>query len=184
LPRGSFTTDSGRLNVQALAHVGGKDSVIGIGTVSIGADTNWYQVTANLVYTDTVHPIDTIRVAFFSSGGAAALDSSTLYVDDISMTSVPNPVIIDHTGVNEITAAGSVKVFPNPSAGTLYVDASLTEELTCILYALNGQQVASKNIAAGHGALDISSLPDGMYFYDIQSRNGAVVQRGKLVLSR
>jgi len=179
---GTTGIDSGRLSVQTLAHIGGKDSIIGVGTVVIPPSSSWLQVTANIVYSDTTHPVDTIRVSFSSGRAATGLDSSTLYVDDISMASVTNP--IDHTGVHSVAIKDQVKIYPNPTAGLLYIDCPMNEELNCNLYSLSGQVMVAKMLVAGHDVLDISSLPDGLYFYNIHDKGGNIVQRGKVAVSR
>jgi hypothetical protein len=176
--------DTGLLNVQALGHRNGKpDTIIGTGVAKIPPTSSFTQITANIVYFDSVnYYIDTIRVVFSSGGGtiSRSLDSSTLYVDDVSMTGVPNP---DFTGVNNVVTANEVTVYPNPSAGVLNVAGPAGEQLMFTLFSINGRAVISK-IVTGQQALDISSLPDGLYFYTINDSSNKQVVRGKVSVSK
>ncbi len=174
---GATGIDSGTLNVQALSLIGGKDSVIGIGTITFGPDTGWRQVTVNINYPlDSTGTIDTMRIAFSSSKPGSALDSSTLYVDDVTMTSIANP---DHSGISNISASGSVKVFPNPATGKLYFSTYGVQGLEAVIYSINGQ-VATQKVLSGYDAVDVSQLPSGLYFYSVFDASGVAVQRGKV----
>lgn len=177
---GPSGVDSGTMTVQSLGHIAGKDSVIGTGFVTIGPSSSWVQITAPITYTIDTTAVDTFRVTFTSSKATTPRDSSTLYVDDMTMTSTANP---DHTGVNNITAGGRVKVYPNPTSGILYIDALQTSGLNCKVYSMNGQLLASKDIS-GKDAMDISYLPDGLYFYGVYDANGSVIERGKIAVSK
>ena len=171
--------DTAVLSVVAISRVGG---TIGRGLILIGKDSSWTQVTANVVYTDTFNTTDTLRITFSSSGGATQnLDSSILYVDDVTMTSIPQ---VSHEGVKSInTADNVVKVYPNPTAGTIYLDGPQNAGLICTLLSVNGQVVLTKALA-GTDALDVSDLPGGTYFYNITDSAGKTVQRGNVAVNR
>lgn len=179
--------DSGFVTVQALARIGTKDSVIGTGIANVGPTAGtWVQVTANINYpTDTVSPITLLRITFTSSGGGGTLptDSSTLYVDDVTMTSKPNPIPIDKTGVRAVTANELVKVYPNPASGKLYLDGPANAGLTCNIIAVNGQVVMS-SLLKGNDVLDISALAAGSYMCTITDKDGSTVQMGKVAVTR
>jgi Secretion system C-terminal sorting domain len=177
---GATGIDSGRLTVQALSHIGGIDSVIAIGIATIPPTSSWMQVTATLFYTDTVHVIDTIRVTFTSSRGIQNKDSSTLYVDDVEMTTGAYP---DHTGVRSVSGNSVVKVYPNPAKGMIYFEGPVNAEMTCQLFSMNGQVVTAKALT-GKDALDVSSLPQGLYFYAIYDKSGNTVQSGKVAVNK
>lgn len=173
--------DSGLIFIQARSYFAGKDSTIGTASVPILPSTQWDYVTANIVYIDTIHPVDTLLLAFVSTTGNSMMDSSTLYVDDISMASVPNPVYIDHTLVRGVSGSNQIVVYPNPSSGLIRIDGG--KEMTIELFCVSGQSMISKQLDA-QDMLDVTSLPDGLYFYSVTGRNGAAIQRGKIVLSR
>jgi hypothetical protein len=179
---GAIGVDSATFNVQALSHIGGKDSVIGTGSVTIGASSSWVQVTVNVTYpVDSTYPVDTMRIAFASSKPATALDSSTLYVDDVTMTSIPNPVI-DHTAVHTVVANDQVKVYPNPASGYLYFSSPADTRGTAVLYTLSGQ-VARTISLTGFDKMDVATLASGLYFYTVYDSNGNAAQRGKIAVN-
>jgi hypothetical protein len=175
--------DSGLVFIQARSFFNGIDSVVGSAFYPILKSPQWTHITVNINYTDNIHPVDTLLLAFASTTGNSQMDSSTLYIDDVTMTSVPNPSWIDETAVAGVTSGGFVKVYPNPSVGMLYIDAVSNEDLTFELHTISGAVVAS-NIAVKQGAINISDLPDGMYFYTVQDTKGNIVQRGKVALNR
>ncbi len=176
--------DTALLTVQARGHKhGGNDTLVGNGVLQILPSTSFTQVTANLVYWDSVnYYIDTIRVIFSSSGGGRsnACDSSTLYVDDVSMAGVPNP---DFTAVKSVENNAAIVVYPNPSAGILNITCQQTEASIFELASVSGQVVAVKNIT-GNSQLDFSSLPAGLYIYNVKDNNGTIIQRGKIDLNK
>ncbi len=181
---GATGLDTGVMTVTALSTIHGLDSAIGNAVVLIPPGASWSQITANIVYPpgDSLLVVDTVRINFTSSGGARRpLDSSTLYVDDVTMTSIPQ---ISHVGVNTITGSDDlVKVYPNPAAGTLFLSGSQAAGYTCRLFSVNGRTVAAKTLT-GNDAIDISALPGGLYFYTIYDQSGTAVQRGKVAVTR
>jgi hypothetical protein len=177
--------DTGLLTVSALTNIHGYDSVIGRGIIPIPPGTSWTQITANIVYPpgDSLLVIDTVRINFTSSGGGATrpLDSSMLYVDDVTMASIPQ---ISHVGVKNVNSNNDlIKVYPNPAADILYFSGPQNEGLSCQLLSLNGRIVASKTWT-GNDALDISNVPSGLYFYTIYDQSGSTIQRGKVAVNR
>lgn len=118
--------DAGSMVVQAIATVGGNDSTVGSGFVTINPSTSFVLASANLTYTTMAYPVHTVRILFTSSA-SFALDSSTLYVDDVSMEGIPNPIAVGN--VNEKT----ISLFPNPANnGVLHFEGA-DKQYTCVL---------------------------------------------------
>ncbi len=174
--------DTATLLVQAVSFIHGIDSVIGTGFVLIPPSATFTQISAPIVYTDVMDSVGLVRIFFASSGGASVnLDSSVLYVDDVTMTGVP---FVSHVAVPTV-AAGSdaIKVYPNPATGTLYLSGTKSSGLVCKLFAVNGQVAATKTLT-GNDAIDVSYLPAGMYFYTISDNDGTIMQSGKVAVSK
>ena len=179
--------DSGALTVQALAHIGTKDSVIGTGVVSIAPGTSWSQVTANITYpADTTDSITLLRITFASSGGGGTKPAfhSTLYVDDVTMTGIAYIHVppVDHTGVRNVAADNAVTVYPNPANGTLYLNGPKNAGLSCKLTAMNGQVVMTLQLT-GNDAMNIAALAAGTYIYTIADATGNTIQTGKVAVN-
>ena len=173
--------DTATLSVQAISNVGGYDSVIGAGFIKIPPHSTFTQVTATLSYVDTFNTTDKMRIIFASSGGAAqSLDSSILYVDDISMTGIPQ---VSHVSVGNVANNNDVKVYPNPASDKLYINSRQNEMLSYTLVSVRGQVVANGTIN-GKTTIDISSLPNGLYFYTLSGSGGNTVQHGKISVNR
>ena len=175
--------DTAQLNVQAFSTVHGVDTLVGVGNVYITPCSTFVQVTANVVYADTLDTVNKVRIFFSSSAARYSLDSSTLYVDDVTMTGVPQYHPVSHVAVENMGSAADVSVYPNPSNGTLHIDVAKNEEMYVVLYAPGGQTVYNKTIT-GSETLDISAIPPGLYFYNIMDKSGSNIQRGKLSLVR
>ncbi len=171
--------DEGILTAEAIATVGSVDSSIGVGFINITPSDTFYEVTAALTYTTTDYPVHTLRITFLSGGASAdLLDSSTLYVDDVTMTSVPNPT----TGIKIATATDVVKVYPNPAKGALYISGPQNGGLTCTLTSVSGQVVMQQTLT-GADKLDISCLAAGIYLYNITDNAGKNLQHGKVTVN-
>jgi hypothetical protein len=173
--------DTGLLTVQAYSTVHGVDTLVGVGFVDIAPCSTFVQVTANVIYADTIDTVNTVRIIFSSSGASYSLDSSTLFVDDVTMTGVPqyhHPVAIQNVSAN----IPEVKVYPNPATGTLYFEGQQAG-LSCELISVNGRSVLHHQLA-GKSAIDVSNLPSGLYFYNVADAGGNIVQRGKVIITR
>jgi Secretion system C-terminal sorting domain/Putative carbohydrate metabolism domain len=171
---GAVGIDSGVVSVFVYSWISGKDSLIGVGTSVFDSTSAWKQVTANVVYTDTTHTPDSIRVFITSSNGARGLDSSTLWVDDISINYA--------LGVNDLAVGSNlVTVYPNPADHELNIKYSGNGAASFELYNTFGQLVLKKPIS-GNTTLDASSLPTGMYYYETRNDYRDVTGRGKLVV--
>lgn len=166
--------DEGVLTVQAIALIGGVDSVIGTGSVNIAPSSTFTQVTADVTYTTTGYDINKVRVLFASSGGSGSqLDSSTLYVDDVTMVGVPQSVAYTNASQNV------VKIYPTPANNVIYFNGPATQTMHCVISTVSGQSVGTLPIA-GNTTMDVTNLSDGLYLYTITNTDGTVAQRGKI----
>jgi len=97
---------------------------------------------------------------------------NNLYIDDINLTSV--------TGVEDIDISSYVSVFPNPSAGDVYVNihaanlGSVDVKITDVM----GKVITESNSnTAGNMKFDLSGQSNGMYFVEVKSANGSMTQK-------
>lgn len=171
-PNGAIL-DTAQFKVSAHKHFGTVDSAIGTGSVNIDSTSgSWVQVTAYLFYNDAVTIPDTIRFTFTSSI-SGAIDSSILHVDDVTMTNIG-------LGVDNNSITGEpLKIFPNPASGMVNIQSVSGIPVKMELYSISGQLVADAVITSQE-TLDVSTLPAGLYFYNVCSTNGEILQKGKL----
>lgn len=172
--------DTGMFAVQAVCTAYGADSVIGQGFVLIPPTSAFTQMTVNVTYTDTASSCDLVRI-IFSSGSiftiGSLLDSTTLYVDDVTMTGVtqhyPPPSAVSNTTPN-----AKVKVYPNPAKDMLYLETQSTG-LNASLMSITGQIVATQALTSKN-CISTKDLPNGIYVYTISDNAGNTVQRGNV----
>ena len=165
--------DTAVMQVLAQKHFGTVDSTIGSANVGIDSTAGaWVHITGYLFYNDEVTIPDTIRIGF-SSSASGSVDSSTLWVDDVTMSSIGLEVS------NQMVSANPLNVFPNPAAGVVTVRNTGAASVRMELYSVSGQLVASRDIT-GQESIDVSTMPSGQYFYNVYSTVGEIVQKGKL----
>jgi len=77
-------------------------------------------------------------------------------------------------GISGVGQSITLHASPNPAATRTTVTYSTEESATLCLYSIEGKRVWSKSIEAGEGTteIDLSELPQGLYIYGIESKNG------------
>jgi len=132
--------------------------------------------------TEATAPIS--RRSFELIANAFAQYRSNEAADLMIRAIVQNDFIVD---VDDVELTNNVKVFPNPTTGTLQIENNLSEETIQKVQLLNplGQIVEDiqLNLIAGNGhTMDIGHLPFGVYYLNIQT-NSAQTTR-KVMLTR
>jgi hypothetical protein len=161
------STDSGFLTVQCLARLDGVDSVVGQADVRVGGtDPDFRQITANIKY--IAYPwvnVDTIRITFGSSYGStsARAAKSTLYVDDVSMTTVPQ-------SVTNVASAIGFEAYPNPANASLALQAPAVGSYSCRVMSLTGELLQELQFA-DKATINTASIASGIYYYLITDAN-------------
>ncbi|MBI3502087.1 MAG: T9SS type A sorting domain-containing protein [Bacteroidetes bacterium] len=94
-----------------------------------------------------------------------------LYVDNINLSAL--------TSVSEMDMSNYISVFPNPSAGEVYVNVSPVFEKALDFKVTNmfGETVKKFSDASKHIEFTLNNLPNGMYFIEIQSGNSKTVKK-------
>lgn len=77
---------------------------------------------------------------------------------------------------------GNIKLFPNPSNGTIRVQMRL-ESSKCTLKVFNLQGALMMQMpVVSEQTIDVSSLNKGLFFYQFETESGQVLPGGKLIL--
>lgn len=176
--------DEALLSAVAIATIDGVDSNVGAGFVTITpSDTDTFsQVTATLTYTTTLYPVHTLQIVFASSADpSSALDSSTLYIDDMSMTAVPNPPP-PTSSVKAVAGAPVVSFFPNPAMDVLEVTSSAGQGAHVRIIATDGRVMRDIPLT-GRDRIDVSGYPAGAYLYTVSDASGRSLQNGRLSIT-
>jgi predicted secreted hydrolase len=102
--------------------------------------------------------------------------TKTVYSDEILINSI--------SGVVDCRTEHSVYVYPNPTSGFVHLNSSAAEDIT--LFDVNGNAVSSFKYSikksGGSVSIDLSSLPDGMYFVEIRTDGKKLVK--KVILTK
>ena len=88
---------------------------------------------------------------------------------------IPGNCADDITNVDDIHLK-SISVYPNPGNSFLTIESNLTVPVKFQLYSINGISIVEGTINSNHHVLDISQLPDNIYFLRIGSRLLKVVK--------
>ncbi len=91
---------------------------------------------------------------------------------------------VDQDILTETVRSNDVVLYPNPTAGTLYLDLKNYEEiaLSCTIFSSSQQMVYETYFDQDHmriERLDLDNLADGLYTLVIRSRNGS---RSKIII--
>jgi photosystem II stability/assembly factor-like uncharacterized protein len=86
-----------------------------------------------------------------------------------------NPV-----GIHENPQPASLNIYPNPAKDNFTISSpSLTSITQLSIFNVNGEKVLEKNVRDTETQIDISALPQGVYF--VQLQNEKMVEVGKMV---
>lgn len=113
---------------------------------------------------------DTVLIGFAASdvrpGAPHAQTGSVLYVDDVKVS--------DPVAVIELMPEEAFRVYPNPSAGEVWLDFGDQEVLSVQVYDLNGRLVAG--VQAPQSPLRLN-LPAGCFVVRMTGNSGVVAKR-------
>ncbi|MCH8318825.1 MAG: T9SS type A sorting domain-containing protein [Bacteroidetes bacterium] len=85
------------------------------------------------------------------------------------------------TGINQLTEGSSIKLYPNPTNGTLNIDLVNVKATNIMVYNLLGKAVAKvngvKSQLNANYTIDLSTLANGTYIVKIQSVDKVITRR-------
>jgi len=136
--------------------------------------------TSPFVPTATQWRTETVDLSSLAGQGSVLLQfrvtsayGNNLYIDNINLT---NP----NAGINTIDLSSYVSVFPNPSNGNVFVNINGANVGNVNVKIINvmGEVIAESNDnTAKNMKFDLSNQSNGMYFVEVSSANGKMVQK-------
>lgn len=110
------------------------------------------------------------------------------HYNDLDCESYPAPYVYDPnqyylhfyyspTGVPEYS--GQVSIYPNPTMGSLTVEAPGMQRIA--VYNMIGQTVQEMSVNADAVSLHLKGLPSGMYLVSVQTMEGTIVKRLSII---
>lgn len=120
---------------------------------------------------------DSITVMFSSSAGGANFQGgigSKLFIDEVSLEYYP-------LSIQQFIGESKVRIFPNPVTDFLILDSDNDlNSSTFKIYNTLGNIIEKKKLLTGKNEIQISGLPNGVYFYSIERPNG-INESGKFI---
>lgn len=85
------------------------------------------------------------------------------------------PYIFTPAGVNGPATAAEVNIYPNPTASTLFIDASTPVNI--VIMTVDGKIVIDQKNTK---SVNIAQLPDGLYLIKVYDQNSALIKTAKV----
>ena len=133
---------------------------------SVGTYT---QASSNFVYYSPLQPDSMLIIASSSSDGFNPTPGSKFLLDDLLLIYPP-------TGLSDVYAL-DFQLYPNPAKTAFSVQLKEATNGTLKLYAITGSLVMEQQLKGTHSQLDVSTLPDGLYYLTLQSESGMLSSR-------
>lgn len=122
--------------------------------------------------------MDTVLVVTLTSADTAS-NNNNYYVDS-AMVRVDT---VHGAGIVTVSANDiSMKVFPNPSAGKLYIALTTKQETVISLCDLLGNEIRKMKLTSALSELELTDLPNGVYFIHSRTSEGSLST--KFILQR
>ena len=113
------------------------------------------------------------------AGFTAATGSSYQNHDILSWEFCPRPTDSQQTGISdtEFNENPELAIYPNPAGDLLYLNTESGQCKMVSIYNLTGQLIRTYQLSLGHPRIDISELPEGMWFAKIETDEGCITYR-------
>jgi len=99
-------------------------------------------------------------------------DGNPVVLTDYAYSQIPQPTLIEGLDSRE-----SMKVFPNPANGSLYVQVLKNGWEKALLSNTLGQVILQYQLNTGTNTIDMARLPTGIYYLKIEGSAGAISER-------
>ncbi|MCH7977344.1 MAG: T9SS type A sorting domain-containing protein [Bacteroidetes bacterium] len=163
-----------RFNTRLTAVSGG--GIYAYDTSNEGAPV-WYSDDGGVTWEDvgpvwTAWPATVEEIVVGPDGRLYAACSGTFAGHDGGVFRTVDPVIVVAADPAVPTEETGLRVYPNPSSGTLTIEAE-HDAREAVVYDLRGREVLRAALVAGKAEMDAGGLPAGVYVV----RAGAFTQR-------
>lgn len=85
-------------------------------------------------------------------------------------------VTVGSTGINKIAESNQINIYPNPAQNNFVVQTMGNQKQNMVVYTVNGQQILAQSLQ-GTTAIDITNLPQGVYYISLTSNAGTINKR-------
>lgn len=121
----------------------------------------------------------TVRTIGGLAPGTVIPNRAGIYFDDneVVMTNTVNNIIETPPSVSVQEPGGKVVIYPNPAHGVLVIESDATAHQSFAISNSIGQVLLNGNIAGQRNAIDVSSLPAGLYYVTVRGQAGTVTRK-------
>jgi hypothetical protein len=154
---------------------GSSTDTIARGTFIFNSTPYYIPFESTMNYFSALAP-DSVSIFFINAFRPCDSTSvcNLLYLDELTLSDTP-------LSSGEIASdEPEISVFPNPSADELKIITNSAEQLQISLYNSIGDIMLEKILPGKMNSMDLSSLPNGIYFYSLSS-DGKNIQSGKFI---
>lgn len=153
----------------------GQRIVIGTASFMDTATVNTYtSFSASINYVSSLAP-DTAIIILLSSQQTSGVLNSTLIVDDLSLDMA--------TGIQQAENNSEIVIYPNPASAILSVSKVYAIGTKLILLDSKGGKVSENRLCSFYDSIDISSLEEGLYLYQLLDADEQLIKSGKLIIN-
>ena len=96
--------------------------------------------------------------------------------DGMAVTDTFTVTVTSSTGINA-TDNLSVKVYPNPTNGQIFIQSYSEETLQVAVYSVSGKIVHQQSEYSSEESIDISNYPDGVYIIRVHNNEEVVTRK-------
>jgi hypothetical protein len=159
-----------------------EDNTVFLWNISQNGQINWQKYYSLYGMTFYVNDIKkTIDGGCFLVGKAwdwhnYFIDSSDIFFLKLDR----NGNVCGSVGINKIITQSEILVYPNPAKDNLNFDMGMYKDFQLSVYNQMGQTIMQKNFISGNNTINIGNFKPGIYFYNLQNKNGKVIS-GKFV---
>ncbi len=106
------------------------------------------------------------------------------YISETGYESVAEDIYLTYTGFFDLSEANSLKVYPNPSEGSITIELpkSINGSFNIEVYSLSGTKVYAKTMRDDNNKIDLSNLNNGLYIISI--KNGGKIYSQKIRIKK
>jgi hypothetical protein len=184
----TFTAPFNNITIQDIYMINTGSSTLSITweTISVNLPTGWdYSMcdlgtcypgipagpnTMNTATVGTADPFLGLNIYPYNISGTGTVTVRVYKTGSASMADTLNWIIkTNAVGVEEISAASPVKIYPNPASDKLNIQLPNAGNAEVNITDASGRIIFSPRVSAGNNSIDISALAQGFYVININT---------------
>ncbi len=112
-----------------------------------------------------------------TNGSITPNADGTYTLSDVTKPAVITANFVLPTGVEEIPAGNTLKIYPNPAKDELRIESGDLRVENVEILDVSGKKLSKSDIHISANSVNVSTLPKGMYFIQIKTDKGVVTEK-------